>query len=291
MSDETPGASESELPGGDEAGFDELARRAGAALRRPAPEDGVRAIAQRHRRQQAVRATVVAGVVVAALVGTLAVAADLHEPDSLTPVDSPPATLPVTSATTSTSSTRPWTVDDLNQAIGPAATAWLQSGGAGDSPEAFALREAAREVVLTLDDRALPDSLLKDPDSAWPAEYHLELLAGCSTSAGTKSAVCQDYPTISQMHAYRTLASLKFDLPDLGTLLFAGSYVVGDSIQPGRYETIWPVENCQWTTRDADDGINDGGYFESEQQLEMIVRSSDFAVLVVPECGVWRLAD
>ncbi len=71
MSTEIPGLPESELDGDDDAVFDELARRAGAALRRPAPEDGVRAIADRHRRQQALKAIVVGGVAVAALIGAL----------------------------------------------------------------------------------------------------------------------------------------------------------------------------------------------------------------------------
>ena len=92
MSDELPGADEYK-PG---AGFDELARRAGAAPRHPAPDDGELAITQRHRRQQSLKATVVAGVAVAALIGTAAVVANRNDSDSLAPVDSPPATLPTT---------------------------------------------------------------------------------------------------------------------------------------------------------------------------------------------------
>jgi hypothetical protein len=94
MSDEFGGPEESKP--GDDAGFDELARRAGAALRRPAPAEGVRAITQRHRRQQALKLTVVGGVTVAALIGTLAFAATRNEPDSVAPVDSPPVTLAAT---------------------------------------------------------------------------------------------------------------------------------------------------------------------------------------------------
>ena len=60
------------LNGDDDAVFDELARRAGAALRRPAPDDGVRVIAARQRRQQALKASVVGGVAVATLIGALA---------------------------------------------------------------------------------------------------------------------------------------------------------------------------------------------------------------------------
>jgi hypothetical protein len=96
MSTEIPGRPESERNGDDDAVFEELARRAGAALRRPAPVDGVRAIAARRRRQQALKATVVGGAVVASLIGALVVVSRPEDPDRLPPVDSTPATIPVT---------------------------------------------------------------------------------------------------------------------------------------------------------------------------------------------------
>ena len=91
-----PGLPESELSNDDDAVFDDLARRAGAALRRPAPEDGVRVIAHRRRRQQALKASVVGGVAVATLIGALVVVSNRDDRDGLRPVDSPPATLPTT---------------------------------------------------------------------------------------------------------------------------------------------------------------------------------------------------
>ena len=93
-----PGLPENELDGDDDAAFDELARRAGAALRRPAPEDGVSVIAHRRRRQQALKATVVGGVAVATLIVALVVVSNRDDPAGLRPVDSPPATLPATTA-------------------------------------------------------------------------------------------------------------------------------------------------------------------------------------------------
>ena len=96
MSTEIPGLPEKDLDGDDEAVFDELARRAGAALRRPAPDDGVRVIAARQRRQQAFKASVVGGVAVMALIGTLVVIANRDNPDSLPPVDSSPPATPAT---------------------------------------------------------------------------------------------------------------------------------------------------------------------------------------------------
>ena len=91
-----PGLPGNELDGDDDAVFDELARRAGAALRRPAPADGVRAIAARQRRRQALKATVVGGVAVASLIGALVVVSRRDDTDRLPPADSTPATIPVT---------------------------------------------------------------------------------------------------------------------------------------------------------------------------------------------------
>ena len=94
MSTEIPGLPESELDGDGDAVFDELARRAGAALRRPAPEDGVSVIAHRRRRQQALKATVVGGVAVATLIGALVVVSSRDDPDGLRPVDRSPVNTP-----------------------------------------------------------------------------------------------------------------------------------------------------------------------------------------------------
>ncbi|MDQ3096254.1 MAG: hypothetical protein M3Q82_09950 [Actinomycetota bacterium] len=91
-----PGLPGNEPDGEDDAVFDELARRAGAALRRPAPADGVHVIAARRRRQQAVKATVAGGAVAAVVIGTLMVASRRDDPDGLPVVDSTPATLPAT---------------------------------------------------------------------------------------------------------------------------------------------------------------------------------------------------
>jgi hypothetical protein len=93
MSAEIPGLPGNDLDGDDESVFDDLARRAGAALRRPAPDDGVRVIAARRRRRQALKASVVGGVAVATLIGALVIVAKRDDPNSLSPVDwSPPAT-------------------------------------------------------------------------------------------------------------------------------------------------------------------------------------------------------
>ena len=111
----TPDLPGSEPDSDDDAVFDELARRAGAALRRPAPEDGVSVIAHRRRRQQALKATVVGGVAVASLIGAVVIVSTRDDPDSLRPVDSSPATLPATTTPSPTPTPTP-------TALGPAPT-------------------------------------------------------------------------------------------------------------------------------------------------------------------------
>ena len=94
-----PGLPDSQLVSDDGAAFDELARRAGAALRRPAPEDGVRAIVARRRNRQALRVGAVGGAaVVVTLLGALVVVSQRDDPDRLRPVDSVPVTIPAPTA-------------------------------------------------------------------------------------------------------------------------------------------------------------------------------------------------
>ena len=99
-----PGLSGSELEPDDDAAFDEMARRAGAALRRPAPEDGVRGIVARQRRQQVLKAGAVGGVAVVALIGAVVIVSN-RDPDSVLPVDSSPTSLPA--STTPAPTTNP----------------------------------------------------------------------------------------------------------------------------------------------------------------------------------------
>jgi hypothetical protein len=78
---------------GDE--FDELARRAGAALRRPAPDDGVRAIAERRRRDRRLKVAAVGVVAVASVVAALALLAGGPGGEELVPADSLPEPSPL----------------------------------------------------------------------------------------------------------------------------------------------------------------------------------------------------
>ena len=85
---ETPERPESDVIR-DIVSFDELAARAGAALRRPAPADGVDQIAELRRHQRVVRASIAGGVAVALLIGGWVVAAR-DDGEGLQPADSTP---------------------------------------------------------------------------------------------------------------------------------------------------------------------------------------------------------
>jgi hypothetical protein len=175
-------------------------------------------------------------------------------------------------------------VEELNQAIGPAATAWLQSGAAYDSPEALALQDAATAVLDTQGIRPFPPELTRDPNDVSGPLYYIKFLAGCMGPIE-----CNPSRIIFVERNYKALDALNLYLPDLGTLLFPGNYVVGEDIQPGKYQTLSDVKNCYWETLDAAGEINDNNFVNAAPQVQMTVRSSDFAVNVESECGIWRL--
>ena len=81
----------------DDAMFEELAARAGAALRSPAPAGGVDAISARGRRQQTGKAVLV-GCAAIALVAAAVVIASSRDNDLRSPVDSAPDELTPTTA-------------------------------------------------------------------------------------------------------------------------------------------------------------------------------------------------
>lgn len=83
-------------------GFEQMARKAGAALRRPAPSDGVARLRSARRRQQIVRTSLAAGASAIVIVVGLVV---LNRPSENTaPTDSPEASTTLAPATTTTSS-------------------------------------------------------------------------------------------------------------------------------------------------------------------------------------------
>jgi hypothetical protein len=94
MSDtpDVPRSTHSEPDSDDTAMFDELASRAGAALRRPPPADGMRVIAARRQRQRALKASALGGIAVATLIGALLIVDGGDDTNSLPPARTPTTT-------------------------------------------------------------------------------------------------------------------------------------------------------------------------------------------------------
>ena len=89
--------------------FEQMARKAGAALRRPAPTDGVARLRSARRRQQLVRTALGVGAsVIIVLVGLMV----LNRPSDQTiaPSDSPEATTALTTGATTPSTTTTTTI-------------------------------------------------------------------------------------------------------------------------------------------------------------------------------------
>jgi hypothetical protein len=102
---DSPGLPGNELDDDDDAAFDDLGRRAGAALRRPAPEHGASGIARQVRRGHAIKTSIVAGTALAMVVGALYVFSAGN--DALAPVDTEPALRSTTTAAPSTTALTP----------------------------------------------------------------------------------------------------------------------------------------------------------------------------------------
>jgi hypothetical protein len=127
--DDTKGAADHGDGPDAEAEFDELARRAGAALRRPAPEHGAAEIARRSRRAQLIKTGAVTAVVVLLIAGAIVVLSGDGEPDRLVPaettVDSSapsPTVGPVETSSPPATSTAP-TTDPVTSPTGAPADA------------------------------------------------------------------------------------------------------------------------------------------------------------------------
>jgi hypothetical protein len=164
-----PEVPDSQLSSDDDAAFDELARRAGAALRRPAPEDGVRVIVARQRTRRALKASVVGGVAVATLIGAVVIIASRDDPDSLRPVESSPPTNPATTIPSPTP-TALLPVDSLPATL-PATTTLAPSTTSTAPPATIAtsqtqlFTEVAPDTMVTLP--PAPTDAPRWPSAVW----------------------------------------------------------------------------------------------------------------------------
>jgi type II secretory pathway pseudopilin PulG len=105
----------------------------------------------------------------------------------------------------------------------------------------------------------------------------------------TRLRTLQTYPG-EDFFAAIAIDRLSVFLVDLPAIVTGGSHVVGQTIQPGTYRTLGPVEDCYWETLDPAGEINDNNFVSAAPQVIMTVRSSDFAVNF-ERCGMWVQID
>jgi hypothetical protein len=163
----------------------------------------------------------------------------------------PPTTLP------------PITPEELALALSEPARSWLLAPSA---PSYDTLAAAAGTVLES--GRRLP----AHPD-------------GGVEETETRLKTLQTYPG-EDFFAAIAIDRLSVFLVDLPAIVTGGSHVVGQTIQPGTYRTLGPVEDCYWETLDPAGEINDNNFVLAAPQVIMTVRSSDFAVNV-ERCGMW----
>ncbi len=165
-----------------------------------------------------------------------------------------------------------YTVEEANEILAPAASAWIASGAASDSPEALALRDAARSMVES--ERPIPDELAKRAGFVSPS-YYVYRIAGCPASS---LLPCNDYDNIVLTDTYEALDGLNLWIPNLPPVLRVGVHVVGEDVLPGTYQTLSGVNGCYWATLDAAGEINDNNFVSAAPQVQLTIRPSDFAV-------------
>lgn len=245
----TPDLPGSEPDSDDDAVFDELARRAGLALRRPAPEDGVSVIAHRRHRQQALKATVVGGVAVATLIGALLVVSNRDDPDGLRPVDLSPATFPAT--TTPASTPTALLPVDPSPATLPANT--TPAPGTGGGP-AFAAAIEASGVLASpsADDvaKATDGDLYKDDFEVSAAGNYVSLrctmrAVGTPSTCGTGWAYVSGAADGGEVHG----GLLGGDASDLDLHLLDDRYFVVSESSPDAQapSTAWLIDAVSGT--------------------------------------------
>jgi hypothetical protein len=129
-----------------DASFDEFARAAGAALRRPAPHDGLTGVRASRQRRRVVQASVASGAAAIVLItGVLVLRTNQSDSDRLVTTDSTISTSPVpsTSTTTSASTTAP------PSTTAPTITTGVELRLDGIGPHAFGTSQRVVEATLT----------------------------------------------------------------------------------------------------------------------------------------------
>lgn len=109
------------------------------------------------------------------------------------------------------------------------------------------------------------------------SEAQAEEVAGMLT-------LCPDFPAAAQLEAASAAARQIAAERAAGLRFFGGVYEVGVTVQPGRYQTTGPVENCYWERLDAAGEIIDNNFVSAATQVQVTIAPTDFAIHV-DGCG------
>ncbi len=169
---------------------EELGKRAGAALRQPAPETGLAALRRQHTRRRAIGAVAGGAAALTLVVGVLIITRrDDHRQTG--PFDQTPTTIAVTtssspsttiaSSTTSPLSTTSALSTTTNAPLPPPAPEGVVVRGAAELPAATLLADAADQTV---DLDYLPTFAVADGDTFWVSDYGTGALERRSAETG-----------------------------------------------------------------------------------------------------------
>lgn len=102
--------------------------------------------------------------------------------------------------------------------------------------------------------------------------------------------LCPDHPLADEMAAEVERGHVDAELEESGRLFYAGTFLVGEEIQPGTYVIEGSIDDCYWERQDRNGGIIDNQFILSARRVEVTIRSTDYA-FHSEGCGQWRPAD
>lgn len=102
--------------------------------------------------------------------------------------------------------------------------------------------------------------------------------------------LCPDHPLADEISATAERGRVDIELEEAGLLIFGGTHLVEEEIQPGTYVIEGEIENCYWERQDSAGNIIDNNFILSARRVEVMIRASDYA-FHTEGCGRWRPAD
>lgn len=96
--------------------------------------------------------------------------------------------------------------------------------------------------------------------------------------------LCPEFPSAQALLAASAAAQQVAAERAAGVRIGGGVFEVGVTIQPGKYQTTGPVQNCYWERLDAAGEIIDNNFVSAATQVQVTVAPTDFS-LHASGCG------